>query len=431
MKILLVNPPNCGRSIPEEQYGIDSFRQIMKGEPLALEALAGNLEEYEVKIIDLKAVSDGLLQVLSDFKPEVVGITGTTCEAKTVLSIAASVKEFLDATVVVGGIHASSDPQFFNTPIIDYIVIGLGKASFRELIDALYTGRDTKCIPGIARTEAGKSLSWISRNYSMGDLVEERPPRYDLVEEYRESYTLKTLDFRIGYVTSALGCPYHCSFCVMANITGGHYLTHKAETIVRDIGLLGDIPIIRFADANTFGNVRHASELCARIQDAGIMKHFVIDVRSDTVVRHPGLFREWKKVGLRTVVVGFEEINDGKLVKMDKKNTVATNSEAIAILHDLGITIVGDFIVSPSYSEAEFDSLSRYVEENRIDLPMFSIMTPLPGSPLFESMKDEIVLHDLDYYTLTNAVLPTRLEEKVFYEHYAHLVNMHMGKAKL
>ena len=50
MKILLVNPPNSGRSIPEERYGIDSIKQILRGEPLALEVLAGNLGGHEVEL---------------------------------------------------------------------------------------------------------------------------------------------------------------------------------------------------------------------------------------------------------------------------------------------------------------------------------------------------------------------------------------------
>ena len=52
MKILLVNPPNSGRSIPEERYGITSIKQILRGEPLALEVLAGNLEDFDVRIAD-------------------------------------------------------------------------------------------------------------------------------------------------------------------------------------------------------------------------------------------------------------------------------------------------------------------------------------------------------------------------------------------
>src|SRR4030042_4618108 len=101
MKILLVNPPNCGRSIPEELYGIDSLKMILRGEPLSLEALAGNLDNHEVKIVDLKAVPDAFTEVLTDFHPDIVGITGVTCEANTMVKLAATTKEFSGAIVVV------------------------------------------------------------------------------------------------------------------------------------------------------------------------------------------------------------------------------------------------------------------------------------------------------------------------------------------
>ena len=132
MKVLLVNPPNCGRSIPEEVYGIDSIKMILRGEPLALEALAGNLDGHEVKIVDLKAAPDTLDDVLTDFNPGVVGITGVTCEANTMLKLAATAKKLTDAVVVVGGSHASNDPYFFNREKIDgralvlYIDVNLG-----------------------------------------------------------------------------------------------------------------------------------------------------------------------------------------------------------------------------------------------------------------------------------------------------------------
>ncbi|MDX9895117.1 MAG: B12-binding domain-containing radical SAM protein, partial [Desulfofustis sp.] len=85
MNILLVNPPNSGRSIPEERYGITSLKQIFRGEPLALEELAGNLVDHDVIILDLKVEPEGLAAQLDDQRPDVVGITGVTCEANTVL----------------------------------------------------------------------------------------------------------------------------------------------------------------------------------------------------------------------------------------------------------------------------------------------------------------------------------------------------------
>ena len=195
--------------------------------------------------------------------------------------------------------------------------------------------------------------------------------------------------------------------------------------------MLGDIPIIRLVDANTFGNITQARALCERIRAAGIRKAYVADVRSDTVVRHPDLFSEWKQVGLRSVIVGFEEIDDKRLGAMEKANTAAVNSEAIDMLHDMGITVVGDFIISPDYDEGQFQALRDYLEQHPVDLPMFSILTPLPGTPLYDKMKERITVHDLDFYTLTNAVVPTRLEEKAFYENYASLMKSGHAGARL
>jgi hopanoid C-3 methylase len=431
MRILLVNPPNCGRSIPEELYGIDSLKLILRGEPLSLEVLAGNLDEHEVKIIDLKAEPAAFGEALADFSPHVVGITGVTCEANTMLSLASAAKDTVKATVVVGGVHASNDPYFFNGPDIDYIVVGLGKMSFRELLAALESGGPTNAIPGIAKTDPHNGLSFLPRTYSRLDLVEEKPPRYDLVSRYREHYVLPSLGFRLGSVSAASGCPHRCSFCSIEKMTGGRYLTHSPEAVIRDIGLLGDIPVIRLVDANTFGNASQALELCQKLGGAGIRKNYVADVRSDTVVRHADLFVEWKEAGLRSVIIGFEEIDDGRLKELGKANTASMNSEAIRILHDIGITIVGDFIISPDWNEGRFQEMRDYLEKNPVDLPMFSVLTPLPGTPLYESLKAKIVIHDLDFYTLTNAVIPTRMDEKAFYENYADLMKSGHTGAKL
>ena len=136
MKILLVNPPNCGRSIPEEEYGITSLKQIFKGEPFNLEVLAGPLGRHDVRIFDGKCEDeDAFERIVDEFSPDVVGFTSLTCEANTVIRWAAKVKAITKAFVVVGGNHATYNPQDFNVAGFDYIVIGLGKKSFAELID--------------------------------------------------------------------------------------------------------------------------------------------------------------------------------------------------------------------------------------------------------------------------------------------------------
>ncbi|QTA82337.1 Cobalamin-binding domain-containing protein [Desulfonema limicola] len=177
MKILLINPPNCGKSIPEQEYGIENLKMIFRGEPLALEVIAGNLEGHEVLISDQKAAPDTLWTDIEAFNPDLAGITGMTCEANWVVKTAEQIKkQYPGLTIAAGGHHASCDPDFFNTSDIDYIVTGLGKLSFRELADAIETGTETKGIPGVAKNSPSSSLSYIPRKFSTADLVNSKAP---------------------------------------------------------------------------------------------------------------------------------------------------------------------------------------------------------------------------------------------------------------
>lgn len=432
MKILLVNPPNCGRSTSQEKFGLPAIQRIFRGEPLALEALAGNLDEHETQILDLKIQGESLADTILDFNPDLVGLTSLTCEARTVLRLCREIGELKkDITLVVGGVHASNDPGFFNHPAVDYVVVGLGKASFRELVSAIEKESFLHPIPGVAKTNPSGRLSFIPRDYRKEDIVESRAPRYDLVDRYRDQYLVPFPRLQMGFVATAFGCPNSCSFCSIANLTGKRYLTCSPGYVIRDIKLLGDIPVIRLVDANTFGDVQRAQALGHALVEADLRKHFMVDACADTVVNHRELFHLWKKAGLRAVVVGFEEINNTLLARWSKKNTVNIIREAISILHDLEISIVGDFIISPDYREKDFQTLARFIEENTVQLPVFTVLTPLPGTPLYQSMKDKIVIHDLDYYTLTNAVTPTRLPEKEFYQSMNELAMRFHSKARV
>lgn len=430
MRILLVNPPNSGRSIPEERYGITSIKQIFRGEPLALESLAGNLTGHDLDLLDLKVEPEGLNARLERFGPQMVVFTAMTCEARTVLNLARQVKKERKVDTVVGGVHASNDPEFFNQQEIDWIVIGLGRQSLRELVEVIETASN-KPVAGVAQTNPGKSLVWQPRKYNLTDLTGSSPPRYDLVANYRSEYRLESLGIEMGMVATAAGCPFDCHFCCIFSLTDGRYIPADIESVIRDLQLLDQTPVIRLVDANSFGNAGHALRLAEAISDADIDKQYLADVRADTVVRHPELIRRWREIGLRAVVIGFEEISDSALDRMNKANNAATNRRAIEILHRLGVTIVGDFIIAPDYTDAQFDQLGDFVRNQQIELPMYTVMTPLPGTRLHRELKDQIVLTDLDYYTLTNAVLPTRLPEERFYQRYAALLQEGHSKARI
>ncbi|NQU42367.1 cobalamin B12-binding domain-containing protein [bacterium] len=422
MKVLLVNPPNSGRSIPEEKYGIDSMRRIFVGEPLGLEVLAAHLGGHEVGILDLKAEPEGWERGFEDFGPDLVAFTAMTCETNSVLRLAGEVKKRGDIPVVVGGIHASNDPESFNRPGIDYIVKGLGEAALVGLVEGIDGGSPQEAVPGVARVREDSGPLVFAKKEAGAPSRPDLPPRYDLVARHRGSYILAPLGLRMGFVATAWGCPHRCVFCCVPALTDGRYITRNPKAVVRDIGLLEGVPVIRLVDANTFGDLHRARELVSAVRASRIEKHYLADVRADTVVKAPDLMREWREAGLRAVVIGFEEVADERLRAWGKGQSTKMYRRAIDVLHEIGVTIVGDFIVSPDYEESDFEALGRFVRETGIDLPILSVLTPLPGTALFEAMRNRIVIRDLDYYTLTNAVTPTRLPEEVFYRHYADLV---------
>ena len=121
------------------------------------------------------------------------------------------------------------------------------------------------------------------------------------------------------------------------------------------------------------------------------------------------------------VVIGFEEIDDSRLNYFNKKSSVSTNIKALQWLKTSGLKVIGDFIISPDYRHTDFERLEAFIQKHEIELPVPSILTPLPGTPLFDMMKHKIEIRDLAYYTFSNAVTKTALNKEVFYSLYAGL----------
>jgi len=147
----------------------------------------------------------------------------------------------------------------------------------------------------------------------------------------------------------------------------------------------------------------------------------VVDVRADTVVNHPDVIDLWQKAGLAAVVIGFEEIDNQRLKQFNKKSSVEINIKALKHLKKTGLKVIGDFIISPDYDRSDFKALEDFIDTHEIQLPVPSILTPIPGTPLYQRMKDEIQIFDLAYYTFSNAVTRTALEKEEFYTLYAEL----------
>ena len=100
-------------------------------------------------------------------------------------------------------------------------------------------------------------------------------------------------------------------------------------------------------------------------------------------------------------------------------------------MKNLRIKVIGDFIISLDYTINDFQKLTSFINQHEIDLPMPSIFTPIPGTPIYKKLKNKITIHNLDYYTFTNAIMPTKLDTYEFYVQYAKLLEQFLKQIKL
>jgi radical SAM superfamily enzyme YgiQ (UPF0313 family) len=189
---------------------------------------------------------------------------------------------------------------------------------------------------------------------------------------------------------------------------------------VEELGTLQG-KFVFFTDDLFFLDGDRMERLALEIRRAGIRKQYTCQSRADGIVRHEGVVRLWKEIGLRRVFVGLESTTDAGLRSVRKGYGSPTNAEALEILDRLGLSVNGQFIVDPAFTLEEFRALRAYVRERRIAFPSFTILTPLPGTSFHRERAGEMETADPEMFDLFHCVLPTRLPLQRFYEEFATL----------
>jgi radical SAM superfamily enzyme YgiQ (UPF0313 family) len=383
-------------------------------EPLALEYLAAAVPGRQVRIVDLRIENDPVSH-LKDFRPDLVGITGFSMHVNSIRMLAAQVKsELPGATVMVGGHHATVRPQDFDVPEIDLIVSGEGCSAVAEMMESW--GR-WQGILGLAYLKDGKRVYNSPRPHPPLDNLP--MPRRELTEKYARHYHYGWEEGAALFRTS-LGCPFRCSFCALWSITGGRYIARSIESVLTELKRLKAEAVFFADDENTL-DYRRMMDLAAAIADSGLRKKYYFWSRADTIVAHPDLFRVWKGVGLTGVSVGLEAADQRRLDLLNKNLSLDTQRRAIEILHGLGLLVEPSFIITPDYTVEDFRKLGRYIRENRLWKASISIMTPLPGTRLWDEYRDQLTTREWECWDFNHLVVRTKLSEEEFYRHFFRL----------
>jgi hopanoid C-3 methylase len=395
-------------------------------EPYALEVLGACLRkdpdlrgQIEVEILDLRVEKRAALaQTMDRLRPQVVGVTGITIDQPLMVAVAGQVKAIApQIKVVVGGHHATMMPSDFFQPCIDLIVRGPGTEVLPEVVKRLAAGGDMQGLAGVIyRTDDRffENSGWRA-NIGPSNLLS---PDRSLVTRYRKKYRFTGL--RWGLIVTAQGCPFRCTFCACWRASNGQYLTKSPEQVIEEIAQVPE-PRIFIGDDHTFHNAERAAYIADLIAQKGIKKIFNGYSRADTIVKHPELFRAWANVGLGWLTVGFESVSDEGLRQLNKGSSVSINEEANAILLSCGIHNLAHMLIDPSFTREDFKQVRAYTYKLGVVHPVFPILTPLPGTDLWDRHADQVRGVGRQYFDLGHPTLKTRLPLKEFYAEFRYL----------
>jgi radical SAM superfamily enzyme YgiQ (UPF0313 family) len=412
MNVLLLRPDPGN-----ERFGLGPFFRV---EPLGLEYVAAALAArgHEPAIVDLR-FGHRVGSWIRRTRPRVVGISCMhALEYDRVIETAREVRRASPETfVLVGGHAAAAFPGPLQAPEIDAICTDDGEEVVPALVDALEAGRPLSEVPALLlRAEQG----WIStaplEDRTGLDAVP-RPAR-SLVERDRNRY--HCLLFKpVWLVETARGCPFRCSFCSVWQLYGRSFRERSIEAVVEDLASVGDSVFI--ADDLFWNHPERSLELARALRASGVRKRWLlVQTRTDVVCRSAELMEAWRPIAKDfDIFFGLEAASDEGLAGITKDTGISASVEAARISRSMGYGVTGNFLVDPDWDEARFEELWDFVAKNGFQRAGYTILTPLPGTELFQKLSPVLAGQPWFKYDMHHLLYEPRLGAKRFFELYA------------
>ncbi len=373
--------------------------------PLGLMYLASALRQsggHTVTIIDpkLKYLSDEeILHKLSEFSPDYIGINGMTYEAEEIHRMAPMLKKAFPGTpVLIGGVHASVDPEaLIENPDIDYVVIGEGERTLPRLIDEIERGNSCPDLDGLAFRGAVGKVVLRPLTDIISDLDTLPFPAWDLidVDQYFPKVRQSVIYAQKRYMTifSSRGCPYQCTYC--HRVFGKQFRARSPENVFQEIKHLYehyDIRELHIADDCFNLDIERAEAILDLICSNGLKLNisFPNGLRADRLT--PGLLRKMKAAGTYMVSYAVETASP-RLQKAIKKNAQLDKIlEVVKETDRLGIIANGFFMMGfPGETREEMDMTIQYACRSRFHTASFFVVTPNPGTELHADVQNAIL----------------------------------------
>ena len=344
---------------------------------------------------------------IREFQPDVVGLSAKTQNFPSAMRVARIVKEHNpDTLVVLGGPHATLSTQaaLDDCPDIDLAAPGEGELTLVELLQARQRGVPPDQVAGLAYRQ-GDRVRFTPPRTNMADLDQLPFPAEAAPQVLRDYASYPAEAF--GFVFSARGCPYSCTFCESKAIWTQTTRWRSPANVARELRLLMErgVKYVYFDD-DTFGiRQEYIQELCGLIETEcpGLKWGCEITVG---VVKAPSV-EYMRRAGCVRVNIGVESGNNQILRSVKKGHTIEKAYPAVDLCRQAGIEVGTFFMIGfPEETEETLRDTLTAIKKINADNIMLSIFTPYPGSELFQVCQDLGVVDDNFDITMHNHQSP-------------------------
>lgn len=343
--------------------------------PLGLATLAGYLDPDDQ--VDLQDEHVETLH-LND-EPDLVVIQVYITSAYRAYQIADHYRAN-GAYVCMGGLHVTSLPDEAARHA-DTIFLGPGEDTWPQFLADFRAGTPAVRYQSTRRTMDGMP-----------------PIRRDLIK--RHLYLVP------NSIVVSRGCPHVCDFCYKeAFFQGGRsFYTQQVDTVLAEIQQLPGRHLY-FLDDHLFGNPHFAAALFEGMRGMGRLWQAAATV--DSILK-PGLLEKAADAGLRSLFVGFETLNPANLREQNKYQNLNRDYDlAIRRIHGLGVMVNGSFVFGMDGDDEQvFDHTVAWAISQGIETATFHILTPYPGTALYQRMEAEgrLLHYNWDLYDTRHVV---------------------------
>lgn len=305
-------------------------------------------------------------------------------------------------TVVMGGYMASIAYEEA-VKHVDSVVIGDAEISYPKMLkDFEETGKVQKLY-----------------NYPITELKNLPIPHYKLLTQKKIGTMLP--------VQAGRGCTYTCSFCSIACLYEGKYIFRPVDEVIQDIKEIKRLGFKRFylIDDNIVSNPKYLKELCQKITP---LKMKWASQCAIHLAKNAELLKIVHDSGCDLMSFGVESIQQEAINSLQKPWLKANEHEKnIEILAKSGITVSTEMIVGTDFdTEESIRATYDFVNRNKIPIPRFYILTPIPGTELHKELKKQgrMLTDDLRLFDGTRCVhIPKLIEPEKLTEMYWWLNN--------